>query len=91
MLLAGVSGVPLIQFAGAVAFGRGFRYFGEGWLAVRYGETAVEMLEQNGRMVSLVLAGLVLIASWIDLLSVDKPAPARVRKLTFCRTLGTSF
>ena len=61
VLLAGVSGVPLLQFTGAVAFGRGFRYFGEGWLAVRYGEAAVEMLEQNGRMVSLVLAGLVLI------------------------------
>ena len=61
VLLAGVSGVPLIPFAGAVAFGRGFRYFGEGWLAVRYGETAIELLEQNGRMVSMVLAGLVLI------------------------------
>ena len=61
VLLAGVSGVPIIQFAAAVAFGRGFRYFGEGWLAVRYGETAIELLEQNGRIVSLVLAGLVLV------------------------------
>ena len=40
----GVSGVPLVQFASAVTFGRGFRYFGEGWLAVRYGEAAVELL-----------------------------------------------
>ena len=61
VVLAGVSRVPLLQFVGAVAFGRGFRYFGEGWLAVRYGETAIEMLEENGRMISLVLAVLVLV------------------------------
>ena len=61
VVLAGVSGVPLVQFVGAVAFGRGFRYFGEGWLAVRYGEAAVELLEQNGRIVSLILAALVLV------------------------------
>ena len=61
VVLAGVSGVPLVQFASAVAFGRGFRYFGEGWLAVRYGEAAIELLEQNGRMVSLVLAMIVLV------------------------------
>ena len=61
VVLAGVSGVPLVQFASAVTFGRGFRYFGEGWLAVRYGEAAIELLEENGRMVSLVLAALVLV------------------------------
>ena len=61
VVLAGVSGVPLVQFVGAVAFGRGFRYFGEGWLAVRYGEAAIELLEENGRVVSLVLAALVLV------------------------------
>ena len=61
VVLAGVSGVPLVQFVSAVAFGRGFRYFGEGWLAVRYGEAAIELLEQNGRMVSLILAALVLV------------------------------
>ena len=61
VVLAGVSGVPLVQFVAAVAFGRGFRYFGEGWLAVRYGEAAVELLERNGRMVSVILAALVLV------------------------------
>ena len=61
VVLAGVSGVPLVQFASAVVFGRGFRYFGEGWLAVRYGEAAVELLEKNGYMVSLLLALLVLV------------------------------
>ena len=60
VLLAGVSKVPRWQFTSAILVGRGFRYFGEGWLAVRYGEQAVEILERNGQTVSLVLAALVL-------------------------------
>ena len=43
VLLAGVAKVPVSQFVTAVALGRGFRYFAEGWLAVRYGvEVAAE-------------------------------------------------
>ncbi len=61
VLLAGVAKVPLWQFALAVGFGRGFRYFGEGWLAVRYGDAAIELLEENGRLVALVLGVLVLV------------------------------
>jgi len=61
VVLAGVSGVSLVQFAGAVVIGRGFRYFGEGWLAVRYGEAAIELLEENGRVISFVMAALVLV------------------------------
>jgi len=56
VLLAGVSRVPLLQFVLAVAFGRGIRYFGESWLAVRYGDAAIEILAQNGRTVSIMLA-----------------------------------
>ena len=62
VLLAGVAKVPLLSFSLAVAFGRGFRYFGEGWLAVRYGETAIELIEQNGRLVAFALAAVVLVA-----------------------------
>ena len=61
VLLAGVSRVPLLQFVLAVAFGRGIRYFGESWLAVRYGDTAIEMLAQNGRTVSVMLAVVILL------------------------------
>ena len=60
VLLAGVAQVPVWQFATAVGLGRGFRYFGEGWLAVRYGDDAVAFLEANGRLVSIVLALIVL-------------------------------
>ena len=60
VLLAGVARVPLPQFAAAVAVGRGVRYFGEGWLAVRYGEQALQLLEENSRTVSIAVAVAVL-------------------------------
>lgn len=62
VLLAGVAKVPWPKFAIAVGVGRGIRYFGEGWLAVRYGQRAVELLEENSVVVSVVLAVLVLVA-----------------------------
>ena len=55
VLLSGVAKVPWLTFVGAVAVGRGVRYFGEGLLAVRYGDQAVELLRSNGPMVSLVV------------------------------------
>jgi len=61
VLLAGVSRVPLLQFVLAVTFGRGIRYFGESWLAVRYGDAAIEMLAQNGHTVSVMLAVVILL------------------------------
>lgn len=61
VLLAGVARVPLPQFIVAVGAGRAARYFTEGLLAVRYGDQAIEFIEQNGRVVSVVLALLVLI------------------------------
>lgn len=61
VLLAGVAKLSVPQFAIAVGVGRGLRYFAEGFLAVRYGDQAIEFLRQNGRPVSLALAALVLV------------------------------
>ena len=58
VLLAGVVRVPWPTFMGAVAVGRGVRYFGEGLLAVRYGDQAVEFLRANGPLVTGVLVAL---------------------------------
>ena len=58
VLLAGVAGISPGRFTVAIAVGRGIRYFGEGLLAVYYGDAALEFLRDNGRTVSLVLAGL---------------------------------
>lgn len=62
VLLAGVARLPVAQFVSAVALARGLRYFGEGWLAVRYGDRALALLEEHGRTVSLVVAALVVAA-----------------------------
>jgi membrane protein YqaA with SNARE-associated domain len=53
VLLAGVAGIPVSQFALAITIGRGLRYFVEGLLAVWYGERAITYIRQNGTLVSL--------------------------------------
>jgi membrane protein YqaA with SNARE-associated domain len=56
VLLAGAAGISTGRFIVAIAIGRGIRYFGEGLLAVWYGDRALQFLEANGRTVSLSLA-----------------------------------
>jgi len=63
VLLAGAARVPLPKFILAVGIGRGVRYFGEGWLAVVYGEAAIAFLEANTVAVSLGLVALVLVGA----------------------------
>ena len=62
VLLAGVAGISAPRFVAAIAIGRGLRYFGEGLLAVRYGDQTVAYMEANGGTVTLVLAGVLLAA-----------------------------
>lgn len=59
VLLAGIAGIPRARFASAVALGRGIRYFGQGLLAVWYGEQAIAFLKTNGRQVFLIVGLLV--------------------------------
>lgn len=56
VLLAGAAGIGTGRFALAIAIGRGIRYFGEGLLAVWYGDRALQFLDANGRTVSLSVA-----------------------------------
>ncbi len=63
VLLSGVAKVPTATFCGAVAVGRGIRYFGEGALAVRYGDQAIDFLHTDGLMVSIALVTLVLLVA----------------------------
>ena len=59
VLLAGVAGISAPRFAAAIAIGRGIRYFGEGLLAVRYGDQAMEYIQTNLQVVSLFLVALI--------------------------------
>jgi membrane protein YqaA with SNARE-associated domain len=60
VLMGGVANVPLPTFLWAIAVGRGVRYFGEGILAVMYGQQALDYIHEHGKLVAFVLAVLVL-------------------------------
>lgn len=59
VLAAGVFEVPLASFASAIALARAFRYFGIGYLAVRYGADALPYLAAHKLQVSVFVIGLV--------------------------------
>jgi membrane protein YqaA with SNARE-associated domain len=59
---AGVFEVPLASFTSAIALARFIRYFGEGYLAMRYGDQALPFVAQHKLEVSLALIVLVLIS-----------------------------
>ncbi len=59
VITAGVFRLSLLRFALAVAGGRAFRYFLEGFLAVRYGNQATELFKQHYPMIGLGLAVLI--------------------------------
>ena len=60
VLLSGVAGISLGKFVTAIAIGRGARYLTLGFLAIRYGETAMAYVEENGAAVAAVVIGLLL-------------------------------
>jgi membrane protein YqaA with SNARE-associated domain len=61
VLSAGAFKMKLWRFVLAMILGRGFRFILEGYLAVRYGEQATEILKHNGGKIGLGVAALVLI------------------------------
>ena len=69
VLAAGVARVRTIDFLLAVSVGRGLRYFGEGFLALWYGEQALAFLKEHAHTVGLglglaVLAGGAVFVWW---------------------------
>lgn len=64
VLAAGVFRLPLKMFALALLLARGLRYFGEGYLAVRYGAEASRYLAEHKLQISLILVALVLASYW---------------------------
>jgi membrane protein YqaA with SNARE-associated domain len=61
VLAAGVAQVRITDFLIAVGIGRGIRYFGEGLLALWYGERAAAFLRDNARQVGLWMAAVALV------------------------------
>jgi membrane protein YqaA with SNARE-associated domain len=65
VLFAGAFKVSIAKFVFAIAMGRGFRYFFEGYLAIRYGEKAIDYMHENYPHIALaivltLLSGLVI-------------------------------
>jgi membrane protein YqaA with SNARE-associated domain len=56
VLMAGAAAVSPIKFGIAVLIGRGIRYFGQGYLAVLYGERAAEFMKHYGAQIGIGLA-----------------------------------
>jgi membrane protein YqaA with SNARE-associated domain len=60
VITAGVFRLSLLRFSLAIAGGRAFRYFLEGFFAVRYGEQAMELFKRHYPVVGFGLAALLL-------------------------------
>jgi membrane protein YqaA with SNARE-associated domain len=72
---AGIAGVQPLEFLIAVATGRGIRYFGEGLLAVWYGEQAISFLKANAMTVAVVLSAAVLVLGLLWIWLHNRRAP----------------
>ena len=62
VLFAGAFKVRTGAFIVAIALGRGFRYFLEGTLAVRYGKDAIRTMERNYPQIAVCVVGVLLLA-----------------------------
>ncbi|MBI1750420.1 MAG: VTT domain-containing protein [Acidobacteria bacterium] len=76
VIAAGVFQMRLRTFVVALLLGRGFRYFGEGLLAVRYGDHAFDWLKQHPLGFTLLLLGLVAL-SWLVTRHAFRPTQPR--------------
>ena len=65
VLLAAAAAVSPVRFGIAIVIGRGIRYFGQGYLAVLYGERAADFMKAYGAQIGIGLAVAVVIAALI--------------------------
>lgn len=63
VLLAGATMLPVWQFALAVTIGRSIRYFGQGFLAVMYGEQAMDLIRRRTTEVGIGLALVIVVGA----------------------------
>jgi membrane protein YqaA with SNARE-associated domain len=71
VLSAGALGLPHLRFLAAILAGRSIRYFGEAWLALRYGEDALGWVHSHskhaiatGILVVALVVGVELFLGW---------------------------
>ncbi len=69
VLLSGAARMSVSRFVTAVAIGRGTRYFGEGLLALRYGDQTMAYLHEHSRTVAIVLGVAIVVGGAVYLLA----------------------
>lgn len=66
VVAAGVFEVPLVSFASAITLARAVRYFGIGYLAIRYGHEALPYLVHHKLNVTIFLIALALVSYFLS-------------------------
>lgn len=72
VLAAGVFEVPLASFTSAITLARAIRYFGIGYLAIRYGDQAMPFLRQHRFNVTVAVIVFVLVSYGLSRLILRK-------------------
>jgi len=81
VLAAGVFEVPLFSYTSAITIARLFRYFGVGYLAIRYGADAMPYLVHHKLQVTAVLIALVAISYVFSRLLLRRRAPGEEMRI----------
>ena len=76
VLLAGAAAVSPWRFGVAVVIGRAIRYFGQGYLAVLYGEQAADFMRAHGTEIGIGLAAAALLIATTFILWKRRGSPA---------------
>lgn len=75
VLAAGVFEVPLLRFTLAVLSARLFRYFGVGYLSIRYGAEALPYLEMHKLQVTVFVIGFITVSYLLSRLILSRRHP----------------
>ena len=76
VVAAGVFEVPLASFASAVTLARAIRYFGVGYLAIRYGREAMPYLAQHKMQVTVLVVAVALVSYVLSRLLLRRRTPS---------------
>ena len=76
VVAAGVFEVPFASFVSAITLARAIRYFGIGYLAIRYGHDALPYLAQHKLRVAVIVIGVALLSYLLSKIILrHKPRP----------------
>lgn len=76
VLAAGVFEMPLFSYISAITIARLFRYFGIGYLAIRYGAGAMPYLVHHKLQVTVFVTALVIVSYVLSRLLLKRRAPS---------------